>query len=91
MHAQNRKHAFTTLFNLFLYLTDEPICIFFQCQKLGNGPWVGKCPTPGTNKAGKCPAVAWAGGGGWAQVELTDALFLQETRIRKIIKSFEKN
>ena len=27
-------------------------------------------PTPGTDKAGKCPAVA--GGGGWAQVELTD-------------------
>ena len=29
-------------------------------------------PTPGTDKAGKCPAVAR--GGGWAQVELTDAL-----------------
>ena len=28
-------------------------------------------PTPGTDKAGKCPAVA-GGGGGWAQVELTD-------------------
>ena len=40
-----------------------------------------KCPTPGTDKAGKFPAVAWSGGGGgWgggclAQVELTDALF----------------
>ena len=31
-----------------------------------------KCPTPGTDKAGKYPAVAR--GGGWAQVELTDAL-----------------
>ena len=31
-----------------------------------------KCSTPGTDKAGKCPAVA-GGGGGWAQVELTDA------------------
>ena len=30
-------------------------------------------PQPGTDKAGKCPAVA-RGGGGWAQVELTDAL-----------------
>ena len=33
-----------------------------------------KCPTPGTDKAGKCPAVARGGGGCWAQVELTDAL-----------------
>ena len=32
-----------------------------------------KCPIPGTDKAGKFPAVA-GGGGGWAQVELTDAL-----------------
>ena len=33
-------------------------------------------PTPGTDMAGKCPAVACGGGGegGWAQVELTDAL-----------------
>ena len=32
-------------------------------------------PNPGTDKAGKCPAVARRGGGGdWAQVELTDAL-----------------
>ena len=48
-----------------------------------NGPGVDKCPapgqckifkclTPGTDKAGKCPAVAR--GWGWAQVELTDAL-----------------
>ena len=52
-------------------------------QNLGNGPGVGecpalgqckicKCPTPGTDKACKFPAVAR--GGGWAQVELTDAL-----------------
>ena len=37
-----------------------------------------KCPTPGTDKAGKYPAVARGGGGGggggrWAQLELTDA------------------
>ena len=31
-------------------------------------------PPPGTDKAGKCPAVARGGGAGWAQVELTDAL-----------------
>ena len=54
-------------------------------QKLGNGPEVGKCPAPGqckickcpnpeTDKAGKCPVVARGEGGGWAQVELTDAL-----------------
>ena len=32
-------------------------------------------PPPGTDKAGKCLAVAWGGGGegGWAQLELTDA------------------
>ena len=30
-------------------------------------------PHPGTDKARKCPAVA-GGGGGWAQLELTDAL-----------------
>ena len=61
------------------------------CQKLGNGPGVGKCPAPGqckickcptlgTDKAGKCPAVARGEGGGWgrwAQVELTDAYVLQ--------------
>ena len=51
----------------------------------GNGPGVGKCPapgqceickcpTPGTDKVGKCPAVALEEGGGWAQLELTDAL-----------------
>ena len=35
-----------------------------------------KYPTPGSEKAGKCPAVAQeegGGGGGWAQLELTDA------------------
>ena len=36
-----------------------------------------KCSTPGTDKAGKCPAVAGGGGRGWAQVELTDALLPQ--------------
>ena len=30
-------------------------------------------PPPGTDKAGKCFAVA-RGGGGWAQLELTDVL-----------------
>ena len=29
MHALNPEHAFTTLFNLFLSLTDEPICFLF--------------------------------------------------------------
>ena len=38
-----------------------------------------KYPTPWTKKAGKCPAVArrregrGEGGGGWAQLEMTDA------------------
>ena len=35
-------------------------------------------PTPGTDKVGKCPAVAQGGGGGgggdWVQLEVTDAL-----------------
>ena len=40
-------------------------------------------PLPRTYKAGKCSAVAWGGGGGrrggvWAQLELTDALFLTD-------------
>ena len=40
-------------------------------------------PLPGTDKAGKCSAVAWGGGGGGgggvgAQLELTDALFLTD-------------
>ena len=53
------------------------------CQKLRNGPGqlkICKCPTLGTDKAGKCPAVARGEGGGWgrwAQVELTDAYVLQ--------------
>ena len=44
------------------------------CRKLGNSPGVGKCPapgerkicicaTPGTEKAGKCPAAARGVGG----------------------------
>ena len=34
-----------------------------------------KCPTPGTDKGSKCPAVVLGGGGGvWAQLELTGAL-----------------
>ena len=42
-----------------------------------------KCPTPGTDGAGKCQALARGGGGGgggggeglgWAEQELTDAL-----------------
>ena len=38
-------------------------------------PGVGKCPALGTDKTGKCPAVARdGGGGGRAQLELTDAL-----------------
>ena len=41
-------------------------------------------PLPGTDKAGKCSAVAHGGEGGgggggeWAQLELTDALFLTD-------------
>ena len=35
------------------------------------GGW--QMPGPGTDKAGKCPAVAR---GDWAQVELTDALLM---------------
>ena len=53
------------------------------CQKLGNSPGVGKCralgqskickcPILGTDKVGKRPTVV-RGGGGWAQLELTDA------------------
>ena len=48
-------------------------------------PWAAQnlqMPLPGTDKAGKCFAVAWGGGGGgggvWAQLELTDALFLTD-------------
>ena len=37
-----------------------------------------ECPTPGTDKASKCPAVA-RGGGGWVQVELTDALRIKKS------------
>ena len=101
MHAQNREHAFTTLFNLFLSLTDSRSPFFpvkhsvvlnsdrkpRACEKLGNGPGVGKCPapgrcklcqcpTPGTDKAGKCPAVTRGGGlgaGGMAHFTVTGA------------------
>ena len=34
------------------------------CQKLGNGPGVGKCPAPGQHKIRKCPAVGRGRGGG---------------------------
>ena len=42
-----------------------------------------KCPTPGTDKVGKCPAVAR--GGGWVQGELTDALNKSFLRRRKFM------
>ena len=55
--------------SVWLYSDRKPCA----CQKLGNGPGVGKCPaeckickcpTPGTDKAGTGPAVARGGGGG---------------------------
>ena len=67
-YMENREHIFTTLYNLFLSLTDGPICsssktfcvvIFLQetacVSKLGNGPEAGKCPAPGQCKICKCP------------------------------------
>ena len=83
-----RRQAFTTLFqfipvldrwaNLLVFPVKPSVYLFSirkprACQKLGNGPGVGKCPapgqckickcpTPGTDKAGKCPAVARGGG-----------------------------
>ena len=39
-----------------------------------------KCPTPGTDKAGKCPAVVGGGGrGALGELELTDAQSVVET------------
>ena len=43
------------------------------CQMLRDQPEVRKCPTLGTGNIRKCPTVA-RGGGGWALLELTDAL-----------------
>ena len=43
------------------------------CQMPGRQPEVRKCPTPGTGNIRKCPGVAR---GGWALLELTDALQL---------------
>ena len=54
------------------------------CQKLWNGPGVGKWPAPGQCKisqmptprdwqGGQMPRRSLGGGGGWAQLELTDA------------------
>ena len=48
-------------------------------------------PLPGTDKADKCSAVAHGGGGGgggggeWAQLELTDALFLTDDEALTIV------
>ena len=56
------------------------------CQKLGKSPGVGKCPAPGSEKFAYYPppglkrqanAQQQPGGGGeggWAQLELTDAI-----------------
>ena len=65
MHAENQEHAFTTLFDLVMSLTDEQMYFLSQklysdrkpraYQKLGNGPGVGKCPAPGQHKICKCP------------------------------------
>ena len=83
MHAENQEHAFTTLFDLVMSLTDEQMYFLSQklysdrkpraYQKLGNGPGVGKYSDPVQHKICKCPAVARGAGKGWAQLELTDA------------------
>ena len=44
-----------------------------RVKRSGMARGLANAPPPGTDKAGKCPAVA-RGGAGWAQVELTDAL-----------------
>ena len=46
--------------------------------QMPRGNWMeGQCPTPGMESAGKCPTIAR--GGGWALLELTDALHLKLT------------
>ena len=69
-YVKNREHAFTTLYNLFLSLTDEPIYFFssktfcvsyilignrMRVKSSGMAPGVGKCPAPGQCKICKCP------------------------------------
>ena len=41
-------------------------------------------PHLGTDKAGKCPAVAWEG---WVQVELTDALEREDKNLKTKLKT----
>ena len=49
-----------------------------------------KCPTPGTDKAAKCPVVdREGGGGGWAQLELTDALLKAVSILRVCLTLWE--
>ena len=43
--------------------------------------WKANAPTPGMESAGKCPTIA-RGGGGWALLELTDALHLQMSQVK---------
>ena len=79
--------------------SDRKLC---ACHKLGNGLGVGKClvpgqckickfPTPGTDKADKCPAVAGGAGGAghrWcccvALVYNTIHIFFRSIFLRKL-------
>ena len=70
IHAKNREHAFTNLFNFFAVLDRRASLLVFPvkssvwlysdrkpraCQKLGVGPGVDKLPAPGQRKICKCP------------------------------------
>ena len=61
-------------FKKYQHKFDSTVCVSKAWEWRWGWQMPGKCPTPGTDKAGKCPAVARIrGGGGWVQLEFTDA------------------
>ena len=88
-YMKNREHAVTTLYNLFLSMTNEPICFSssktflvviyvlignrVHVKSLGLARGLANARPLGLTRRANAPQLP-EGGGGWAQVELTDAL-----------------
>ena len=53
--------------------------------------WKANASTSGMESAGKCPTIAQGGGGGWALLELTDALRLQGFELKNAVPGVASN
>ena len=60
MHAENQEHSFTTLFNLFMSLTDEPCSYILignrvRIKSSGRAPGLANARPPGSTKFANAP------------------------------------